>query len=146
MVELGPIMGTVPPLSTSDWLTTFEKYQQYPEYKVLNTGMDIEGFKTIFWFEYAHRLLGRTIGIAFLLPFLFFLAKRNISATLAPKLVAMFCLGVNFLSSVSTAVASSTPLTMLMQYRMSTSETAKSPPSAQPRPASRPTRKSMPMA
>ncbi|WP_297528665.1 COX15/CtaA family protein [Thiohalobacter sp.] len=93
MVEWDPIFGIVPPLSQEAWQTVFEKYQASPEYKKKNFGMDLDGFKEIYWFEYAHRVLGRTIGSAFLLPFLFFLWRGWIRRPLVPKLVAMFVLG-----------------------------------------------------
>ena len=93
MVDWQPIMGIIPPLSQAEWLATFEAYKQFPEYQKVNLGMDLEGFKRIFWFEYAHRVLGRGIGILFALPFLYFLIKRRIEAGLAWKLVGIFALG-----------------------------------------------------
>jgi len=93
MVEWDPIFGIVPPLDEQTWNETFELYKQSPEYQKINIGMDLDGFKNIYWFEYAHRVLGRTIGTVFLLPFLFFLAKGWISRPLVPKLVIMFVLG-----------------------------------------------------
>ena len=93
MVEWEPIVGTVPPLSTTEWQETYHKYQQTPEYQKKNLGMSLEEFKGIFWFEYAHRLLGRSIGIAFLLPFLYFLFKGWIEKPMVPKLITMFLLG-----------------------------------------------------
>jgi len=93
MVEWEPIMGVLPPLSHAQWQETFLLYQQFPEYKLKNAGMSLSEFKSIFWFEYAHRVLGRSIGIIFLLPFLFFMATRRVDRTLAPKLITMFVLG-----------------------------------------------------
>ena len=93
MVEWEPIMGVVPPLTQTDWQSTFEKYQQFPEFRIKNRGMDLSEFKTIFWFEFGHRLLGRAIGVVFLIPFLYFLIRRRIDRALTPKLVIMFCLG-----------------------------------------------------
>lgn len=93
MVEWEPIMGVLPPLSDSEWQDTFAKYQQYPEYRLKNTGMDVDGFKNIFWLEYFHRLLGRGIGMLFGLPFLYFLVRRQIDRPLVPKLVFLFVLG-----------------------------------------------------
>jgi cytochrome c oxidase assembly protein subunit 15 len=93
MVEWDPIMGAVPPLTAQQWDETFEKYKQFPEYQKINRHMDVHEFKSIFWFEYSHRLLGRTIGLAFLLPFLVFLARRKIDKSQAPKFVLMFVLG-----------------------------------------------------
>jgi len=93
IVEWQPLVGTIPPLSDHAWQELFEKYQLTPEYQQVNVGMGIEGFKEIFWLEYFHRLLGRTIGFAFLLPFLYFLVRREIGRPLVPKLVTMFVLG-----------------------------------------------------
>lgn len=93
MVEWEPIVGTVPPLSSTAWQETYHKYQQTPEYRKKNIGMSLDEFKGIFWFEYAHRLLGRSIGMAFLLPFLYFLMKGWIEKPMVPKLITMFLLG-----------------------------------------------------
>jgi len=93
MVEWDPIFGVLPPLEQASWDETFRLYQQSPEYQKINIGMDLEGFKRIYWFEYSHRLLGRTIGTVFLLPFLFFLTRGWIRRPLVPKLVTMFVLG-----------------------------------------------------
>ncbi len=93
MVEWKPLVGVIPPLSEQAWLETFEKYQQFPEYQKINMGMDLDGFKSIFWFEYLHRVLGRLIGMAFLLPLLYFAFKGRIRSGLMPKLVFLFFLG-----------------------------------------------------
>jgi cytochrome c oxidase assembly protein subunit 15 len=93
MVQWEPLMGILPPLNQADWQETFRLYQQFPEFIIKNFSMSLQEFKSIFWFEYAHRLLGRTIGILFFLPFLFFLITRRISQPLRPKLIAMFVLG-----------------------------------------------------
>lgn len=93
MVEWEPIMGVMPPLTDAEWGDAFAKYQQYPEYQFKNRGMDVEGFKSIFWLEYFHRLLGRAIGVLFGLPFLYFLVRGKVDKPLVPKLVVMFLLG-----------------------------------------------------
>ncbi len=93
MVEWAPIMGTIPPLNEQEWQETFAKYQQFPEYQIKNTHMNLEEFKSIFVFEYSHRMLGRFIGLAFLLPFLYFLFHKRIRPSLTPKLIVMFVLG-----------------------------------------------------
>ncbi|MFQ5757306.1 MAG: COX15/CtaA family protein [Acidiferrobacterales bacterium] len=93
MVEWDPIMGAIPPFGQSQWEETFHKYKQFPEYQQVNRDMTLSQFKFIYWMEYAHRLLGRAIGLAFLLPFLYFLFRRRIERSLIPKLVAMFLLG-----------------------------------------------------
>jgi cytochrome c oxidase assembly protein subunit 15 len=93
MVEWDPLFGVVPPLSEQDWEGAFAKYRQSPEYRHINVGMDLEGFKSIYWFEYSHRLLGRSIGTVFLLPFLYFLWRRKLTARLVPRLAFAFVLG-----------------------------------------------------
>ena len=79
MVDWRPIMGVIPPLSHSDWSALFESYKQFPEYQKLNQGMSLEAFKTIFYWEYGHRVLGRLIGVIFFVPFLFFLIAGKIA-------------------------------------------------------------------
>jgi cytochrome c oxidase assembly protein subunit 15 len=93
IVEWQPIVGTLPPLDESAWRETFRKYQRTPEFRDVNPGMDLSGFKNIFWWEYFHRLLGRLIGAAFLLPLLWFAALRKIPRALTWKLGAVFALG-----------------------------------------------------
>ena len=93
MVQWEPIMGVLPPLNQAEWEKTFLLYQQFPEYKLKNFAMSLNEFKSIFWFEYAHRLLGRSIGIIFLIPFLFFLVRGKLDRALTPKLITMFVLG-----------------------------------------------------
>jgi len=93
MVHWKPISGVVPPLSTAQWQEEFNHYKNYPEYKKSNLGMSLHEFKSIFWFEYSHRLLGRIIGLVFLIPFLYFLFRKRIKPNLLPKLVMMFFLG-----------------------------------------------------
>jgi cytochrome c oxidase assembly protein subunit 15 len=93
MVEWKPLMGAIPPLTEQDWLATFDKYKQYPEYEKLNKGMSLEGFKAIFMYEYLHRLLGRLIGIIFAFPLLYFAMRRRLRPGLAPGLVALFFMG-----------------------------------------------------
>lgn len=93
MVTWEPVKGVLPPLNELHWQEMFEAYQQTPEYQKVNIGMDLDGFKGIFWLEYLHRLLGRLIGLVFLAPFLFFLAKGWIRWAMAPKFAVMFVLG-----------------------------------------------------
>jgi cytochrome c oxidase assembly protein subunit 15 len=93
IVEWQPIVGTLPPLSSDDWQALFLKYQQTPEYQKVNPGMGLDGFKGIFWLEYFHRLLGRLIGVAFFVPFLYFLWRRALALPLALKLGGVFVLG-----------------------------------------------------
>ena len=93
MVEWKPLMGIIPPLSEEAWLEVFEKYKQFPEYQKVNKGMSLFQFQEIFMFEYLHRVLGRLIGLLFLVPFLFFYFTGRIKAGLTPKLAGMFVLG-----------------------------------------------------
>jgi cytochrome c oxidase assembly protein subunit 15 len=93
IVEWQPIVGTLPPLDEAAWLEAFGKYKQTPEYRFVNPGMNLEGFKGIFWWEYVHRLLGRLIGAAFLLPLLWFALRGRIARALAWKFAAIFGLG-----------------------------------------------------
>ena len=93
IVEWSPIMGVIPPLNEQEWQETFDKYKQFPEYQKINRDMSLSEFKGIFVFEYAHRLLGRFIGVAFLIPFLFFYFRKRIRPELIPKLIIMFVLG-----------------------------------------------------
>ena len=93
IVEWQPIVGALPPLDEAQWQEAFAKYRQTPEFRLRNHDMTLAGFKAIFWWEFAHRLLGRIVGLAFLLPFLYFLAKRRVDRALAWKLAAIFALG-----------------------------------------------------
>src|SRR5215831_1357466 len=72
ITEWRPLVGIVPPLSEADWRDVFAKYQQIPQYQHVNKGMSLEAFKTLFWWEWAHRLLGQLVAAAFLLPFGYF--------------------------------------------------------------------------
>ena len=93
MVEWKPLLGIMPPLGDGEWQALFRDYQRYPEYWVLNTGMTLDDFKLIFWFEYTHRLWGRLIGLVFLVPFLYFLATGRIGKRLGLHLGIIFVLG-----------------------------------------------------
>lgn len=88
-----PISGIVPPLSDADWQAEFEAYQQIPEFEVQNHWMSVEEFKSIFWWEWGHRFLGRMIGFLFAIPFVVFLFQRRLPKSLAPSLAALFVLG-----------------------------------------------------
>jgi heme a synthase len=93
ITEWRPVMGTLPPLGENEWQAEFEKYQAIPQYRELNRGMSLEEFKTIYWWEWAHRLLGRLVGVAFLLPFLSFLWRGWVTPSLQPRLWFIFALG-----------------------------------------------------
>ena len=93
ITEWQPIVGTLPPISEADWQVAFDKYRQTPEYLKVNKGMTLDAFKRIFWWEYAHRLLGRIVGVAFLLPWVWFALKRRIPRGYNWKLAGIFALG-----------------------------------------------------
>ncbi|MEJ1161291.1 COX15/CtaA family protein [Prosthecomicrobium sp. N25] len=93
ITEWQPILGAIPPLTEADWQAAFEKYKAIPEYALVNRDMTLAGFKVIYWWEWAHRFLGRFIGVAFLAPFLWFLARGAIRTADAPRFVALFLLG-----------------------------------------------------
>lgn len=93
MVEWHLFMGSIPPLNNADWIDTFAKYQQFPEFQELNYDFNLEDFKSIFWWEYIHRMIGRLLGIVFIIPFLYFLIKRKLSNKLIKQSVVMFLMG-----------------------------------------------------
>jgi cytochrome c oxidase assembly protein subunit 15 len=93
ITEWQPVTGTLPPLNPAQWQTEFEKYQAIPQYRELNRGMSLDAFKTIYWWEWTHRLIGRTIGLVFLLPLLWFLWRGWIGPRLRPQLWLIFGLG-----------------------------------------------------
>jgi cytochrome c oxidase assembly protein subunit 15 len=93
MVDWRPIMGWLPPMSAEQWQATFEMYQRSPEFQKINSHMDVNDFKGIFWLEYLHRLLGRTIGLAFVVPFAVFVARGYIARREWPRYLLMFVLG-----------------------------------------------------
>ena len=88
-----PIIGTLPPLTTAAWNHVFGLYQQIPQYKILHQGMDLAGFKALFWPEYIHRLWGRLIGMVFFVPLVVFALTGKIEARLLPWLALLFILG-----------------------------------------------------
>lgn len=88
-----PISGIVPPLNDAQWQAEFANYQRIPEYSQINAGMTLAGFKAIFFWEYAHRLLGRVIGMAFALPLLWFAVRKRIPTGYGWRLTALLALG-----------------------------------------------------
>jgi cytochrome c oxidase assembly protein subunit 15 len=93
ITEWRPLLGAIPPLNEADWLAAFEKYKLIPEYQIQNRGMELGDFKFIYWWEWAHRFLGRFIGVAFALPLIYFVLTRRIELRLWPRLLALFVLG-----------------------------------------------------
>jgi cytochrome c oxidase assembly protein subunit 15 len=93
MVDWKPIMGVVPPMSEAAWQARFEQYQAFPEFQKRRSNMTRTEFKSIFLWEYVHRLLARGVGIVFLVPYLYFLVRRRLSGRLAGRLAFAFVLG-----------------------------------------------------
>src|SRR5215469_215768 len=93
ITEWKPVSGVIPPLSQSDWLKDFALYQATPQYREVNAGMSLAEFRTIFWWEWTHRLLGRILGVAFAVPFVVLLVRREIPARLIWRCILLFALG-----------------------------------------------------
>src|SRR5882724_4312684 len=93
IVEWKPVTGMLPPLNHAQWIQAFEGYKAIPQYRELNVGMSLAEFKTIFWWEWSHRLLGRVIGVVYLLPFLWFLWRGVLNIELKRRLWLIFGLG-----------------------------------------------------
>jgi cytochrome c oxidase assembly protein subunit 15 len=93
ITEWDPIMGALPPLNAAQWADAFAKYQKIPQYLLENRGMSLEAFKGIFWWEWSHRLLGRLLGVVFVIPFLWFAWKGAIRKSDWPRMLVLFLLG-----------------------------------------------------
>lgn len=93
MSDWNLIMGALPPMGESEWMAAFERYKEFPQYQQLNEGMSLYEFKQIFFWEYFHRLLGRVIGIVFLVPFLFFWIRGYFSPKMLKRVLILFGLG-----------------------------------------------------
>ena len=93
ITEWKPIHGVIPPLSDAEWAEEFEKYKAIPEFKTVNPDMDLAGFKAIFWWEWAHRLLARGIGVLFAVPLAFFWIAGKLESAVKPKLAGILALG-----------------------------------------------------
>lgn len=87
------IQGTIPPMNEQEWEEAFELYKQYPEYQKLNNHFDLEDFKDIYFWEWLHRVIGRFIGIVFILPFLYFLFTKKLDRSTIKKCLILFFLG-----------------------------------------------------
>lgn len=92
MVEWN-LFGSTPPSSDADWQIMFDKYKQYPEYQQINFNFSLDEFKSIFYWEYGHRMFGRLIGLVFIIPFLWFLIRKRVSKELLPKLILLLIMG-----------------------------------------------------
>jgi cytochrome c oxidase assembly protein subunit 15 len=93
IMEWAPISGALPPLSQAEWQRLFDLYRQIPEYQQVNAGMSLEEFRTIFWWEYVHRLWGRLIGVVFVLPLAWFWLRGRIERPLRRRLLLALALG-----------------------------------------------------
>ncbi len=93
ITEWAPITGAMPPMNDADWAVEFEKYQQIPEFTLQNKGMDLAAFKSIYWWEWGHRQLGRFIGLVWALGFFGFLAARKIPNGWTGRLLLLGALG-----------------------------------------------------
>jgi heme a synthase len=93
ITEWQPLLGAIPPLSAADWAEAFEKYKLIPEYKIQNRGMSLDEFQFIYWWEWAHRFLGRIIGVAFVVPLIVFAVTGRISKSQWPRLALLFVVG-----------------------------------------------------
>lgn len=119
ITEWKPVSGIIPPLSDADWQAEFDAYKKIPQYTELNQGMTLGQFQFIFWWEWAHRALGRVIGFVFAVPFLIFLFQRRFSWSLAAPLAGLFVLG-GLQGALGWWMVSSglTELTSVSQYRL----------------------------
>lgn len=93
IMEWAPLRGTLPPLSEAEWQRLYALYQQIPQYELVNKGFGLEGFKGIFWLEWLHRFWGRLMGVAFLVPLVWFALRGQIGRRLLPRLALFFVLG-----------------------------------------------------
>lgn len=93
ITEWQPILGVFPPSDVQAWQDAFDKYRQIPEYRLVNNGISLEGFKTLYWWEWGHRLLGRLAGLVFFVPFVYFLLARSIPRRFVFRIAALFVLG-----------------------------------------------------
>lgn len=93
ITEWKPIHGVIPPLSEAEWQEELERYRQIPQYQQINRGMSLEEFKVIFWWEWAHRLLARLVGVVMAVPLAFFWLTGRLEPRLKPRLLGLFALG-----------------------------------------------------
>ena len=94
ITKWNPVIGVIPPVSSAQWAAAFQHYQQVPEYRAIHYGMSLADFKAIYFWEYAHRLLGRLIGLAFAVPLVWFWLRGRLPRRLIPALVGILALGV----------------------------------------------------
>ena len=94
MVDWRPILGFLPPLNQNEWIAVFENYKKTPEFKIVNYSMELSDFKYIFWWEWFHRFFARCLGLVFIVPFIFFFFKKQISKQLYISLFILFIFGL----------------------------------------------------
>ncbi|WP_137132973.1 COX15/CtaA family protein [Rhizobium sp. FY34] len=121
ITEWKPIHGVIPPLSVAEWEEELQLYRQIPQYQQINRGMSLDEFKTIFWWEWGHRLLARMIGLIFALPLVFFWATGRVEKRLRLPLVGLLALG-GFQGFIGWWMVSSglSVRTDVSQYRLAT--------------------------
>jgi len=93
ITEWKPIMGSIPPLNEQEWEVAFDKYKQIPQFQKMNAHFELHDFKSIYWWEFIHRQLGRLIGLVFFIPFLYFLWTRQMDKSTIRKSLFLFLLG-----------------------------------------------------
>jgi cytochrome c oxidase assembly protein subunit 15 len=93
ITEWEPLLGAIPPLSHADWVSAFNDYKQIPQYHIMNPDMTLDAFKSIYWWEWSHRFLGRFIGIAFALPLAFFWLTGRLKSGTGVKFLGVLALG-----------------------------------------------------
>jgi len=93
ITEWAPILGAWPPTNAADWEAAFSRYREIPQYRLLNAGMSLDEFRVLYWWEWGHRLLGRAVGVVFVLPFLGFVVGGVIPRARIPRYVGLLALG-----------------------------------------------------
>ncbi|MBO0663769.1 COX15/CtaA family protein [Jiella sp. MQZ9-1] len=121
ITEWKPIHGVIPPLSAAEWQEEFDLYKRIPQYREMNQGMTLSGFKAIYWWEWSHRLLARGVGFVFALPLAVFWLSGRLEPFLKPRLVGLLCLG-GFQGAVGWWMVASGLVhrTEVSQYRLAT--------------------------
>lgn len=93
ITEWKPVTGAIPPMSDQDWSEEFARYREIPQYQQLNQGMTLAAFKSIYWWEWGHRFLGRLVGVVFAVPFIWFLVRQQLPRRLVWRCGGLFVLG-----------------------------------------------------
>ena len=94
MVDWQPILGTIPPLNNNQWMDVFNDYKLTPEFLYVNKNITLDEFKYIFWWEWFHRFFARLIGLVFIIPFIYFLIKKNLNSFFYKRFSIIFSLGL----------------------------------------------------